>query len=583
MAGGGLVVVGLIAFLTLRSTGSAKITSVEPARAKVGQTITVTGGPFSSDPAANEAFFGDKPSPVVESDGSRLKVQVPDVITTPGQDAKVSLRIRVAGKDSRAFTVTVFGGPTVVGISPDVAMPGEEVVLAGTGWGAAPTVRFGEMPAEVLQVATAQIRVRVPDLAGGPGTAAAAIVTDGRLESNPAPFYLGRIPLLVKADPESTIPGDLVTLSGRGFRRELGLNTVTLGGARALVTSAIDSELRVVAPFTAIDGAGGLELRVPGSENVARAAVTVLPPSDVVEFRFAAQPFDAVPGRDHAVLWTGLGPAFVLAASGGKSAAERAYDVQRRLNEAGTLLKAKREADVELRNPDTAPALALVGQSEVLLEVTDEDVAAYNEDWTGLKGRGGPVTRPRLGQWWAAVAKDLVLMLVRGARPANAPALAPEGRALVDVSLAAQRTGRFGVPWSVVTAFRPPQRDALRIVGLRVPASVVGPGGASASGSAAVLKLEGSWVGSEVENAQRRYISATFGGGTGSISIEAAVTLTLPLLTLEARKNDAHFSIQFRGGTRHYIGKWDGHLLTGTISADAAGKEQLGTFELKPR
>jgi hypothetical protein len=213
------------------------------------------------------------------------------------------------------------------------------------------------------------------------------------------------------------VPGDLVTLAGRGFRREAGQNTVTIGGSRALVTSAIDSEVRVVAPFTAIDGSGGLTLRVPGSENVAQAPLTVLPSSDTVDFRFAAQPFDAVPGRDHAVLWTGVGPAFVLAASSGRSAADRAFDAQRRLNEAGTILKASRDVDIELRNPDTSPALALTGKSEVLFEVTEEDVAAYNEDWTGLKGRGGAVTRARLAQWWTAVARDLVLILVRGAKP----------------------------------------------------------------------------------------------------------------------------------------------------------------------
>ena len=151
-----------------------------------------------------------------------------------------------------------------------------------------------------------------------------------------------------------------------------------------------------------------------GSDNVAQAAVGVLPSSDVVDFRFAAQPFEVAPGRDHVVLATGLGPAFVIAAAGGKTAAERAYEVQQRLNQAGTLLKASRDVDIELRNPDTAPALALVGKPETLLEVTEEDAAAYNEDWTGLKGRGGPVTRARLGRWWEAVAKDLVLMLVRG-------------------------------------------------------------------------------------------------------------------------------------------------------------------------
>ncbi|HEY6547263.1 MAG TPA: IPT/TIG domain-containing protein, partial [Vicinamibacteria bacterium] len=420
-------------------------------------------------------------------------------------------------------------------------------------------------------------------IAGGVGTSAPALVTEGGAESNPAPFYVGRIPLLLKVEPASVVPGDLVVLSGRGFRRAAHENTLRIGGVTALVISASDSEVRLVAPFAAIGAAGGLELRVAGSDNAAQGELSVMPSSDVVDFRFAAQPFDAVPGRDHAVLATGLGPAFVLAAAGGKSAAERAYDVQQRLNQAGTLLKASRDVDIELRNADTAPALALVGKTETLMEVTEEDAAAYNEDWTGLKGRGGAVTRTRLARWWEAVAKDLVLMLVRGAKPANAPALAPEGRILNDLSLAAQKTGRFGVPWSVVEALRPPQRDAVRMAALRVPATVTGPGGAASGPQTAALKIDGLWVGFEREGSQRRDVSASFGDGTGSIAIEAAVTLTLPLLTLETRKNEAHWSLQFRGGTRYYSGKWDGSLLTGTISTDPAGREPVGTFELKPR
>ena len=90
----------------------------------------------------------------------------------------------------------------------------------------------------------------------------------------------------------------------------------------------------------------------------------MLPSSDVVDFRFAAQPLEVAPGRDRVVLATGLGPAFVIAAAGGKTAAERGYEVQQRLNQAGTLLKASRDADIELRNPDTEPALALVGKPD---------------------------------------------------------------------------------------------------------------------------------------------------------------------------------------------------------------------------
>ena len=259
--------------------------------------------------------------------------------------------------------------------------------------------------------------------------------------------------------------------------------------------------------------------------------------------------------------------------------------MQKKLNEAGTVLKASRDVDIELRNPETTPALALTGKSEVLLEVTDDDVTAFNEDWTGLRGRGGPVTKARLGQWWAAVAKDLVLILVRGQKPTNAQGLAPEGRVLADIAQAAQKTGRFGVPWSVVTGFRQPQRDGMRLLALRVPATVLGPGAAAPAGGpqTAALKLEGSWVGTQLEAGQRRYISAVFSPGGGTISMEAAVTLSVPLLTLEARKNEARFSLQFRGGTVYYIGKWDGQVLSGTFGTDAAGKDPVGTFELKPR
>jgi hypothetical protein len=409
------------------------------------------------------------------------------------------------------------------------------------------------------------------------------VVKDGPAESSPAPFYVGRIPLLLSVEPASVVPGDLVTISGRGFRREAAQNTVLIGGARAVVSSAIDSQLSVVAPFSALGTPGGLSLRVAGTDNEVQAPLTVLPSSDTVDFRFAAQPFDAAGSRDHVVLATGLGPAFVIAAAGGKSAAERAYEVQKRLNDAGTALKASRDVDIELRNPEQAPALALTGRSEILLEVTEEDVAAYNEDWTGLRGRGGPVSRVRLGQWWAAVAKDLILMLVRGAKPANAQALAPEGRILNDVSQAAQRSGRFGVPWSVVEGLRPPQRDAVRLLAFRVPPSVAGAGGGATAAPSAALKLEGNWTGTEVEGGQRRYISATFTGGAGSIDINAAVTMSMPLLTLEARRNEARFSLQFRGGTRHYIGKWDGQTLSGSISNDPAGRDVVATFELRPR
>ena len=84
--------------------------------------------------------------------------------------------------------------------------------------------------------------------------------------------------------------------------------------------------------------------------------------------------------------------------------------------------------------------IGLAGQPEPLLEVSEEDAAAYNEDWTGLRGRGGPVTRARLARWWEALGRDIVLITVRGQAPQNAAALAPEGRVLGQLFESAQRS-----------------------------------------------------------------------------------------------------------------------------------------------
>jgi hypothetical protein len=396
--------------------------------------------------------------------------------------------------------------------------------------------------------------------------------------------------------PASATAGDTVTVSGRGFQSDPLRNDVRVGGVPALVVSASPDTLVVSVPWT---GPGeptrALEVRVPGSQSVGQAVLGVAPPADPVEFRFVVEPFPGAPGRPEAVLATGLGPAFVLAAAGGRTAAERGVEAARRLNGAAPQLRATAELNIEARGLEASPVLALAGSPDPLVEVTEEDAGAYNEDWTGLRGRGGPVTRARLARWWEALARDLVLLTIRGEKPRYAAAIAPEGRVLVQVFDAAQRTGRPGVPRQVVEQSRPALRDGLRLLALRVPASVTAsvaaPGAGAGSGPAVAaatpaprLQLEGTWGGSQVEQGQRQYISAEFRRGGGTISYEGGLTLTVPLLSLEqTRRDQMRFSIQMRGGFRHYAGKWDGESITGTISSDAAGRSVVGTFVLRPR
>ena len=447
-------------------------------------------------------------------------------------------------------------------------------------------MRFGSSPAEVIETTPSEVRVRVPALEGPPGTLYQVVASMGQDPSNPAPFMLGRLPLLLGVEPASAAPGDAVTLKGRGFIAEPRDNLVTVDGVHALLLSASESELKAVVPRLPGSGDVAVRVRVRGYDNVAEARLQVAAPPESVDFHFVAEPFDDVPGHDHAVLSTGLGPAFVLAPSGGRSAGQRAMEAAQRLNEAATFLKASRDADLELRDATGEPVIGLVGRPGALLEVSEADAAAFAEDWSRSGGRGGPVTRERLGMWWLALGQDLVQLLVRGERPTHAAALARgEARVLEEVFQAAQKSGQFGVSTQVVAGAKPATREALRLLALRVPASVRGTQEAAAPATASLppLKFEGVFSGSEMEDGVRKYITLNLRGGVNNtLAYEGAVRMSVPLMSAEQpQKGVVRFSVQLRG-MRYYTGKWDGQKITGTISSDAGGRGDIGSFELIP-
>lgn len=592
----GLLLLGALGFGALKLFGaSVRLDAVEPTRVRVGQRATITGSGFGADAQAVTVVFGDREARVIQASPKRLEVEVPEAVVAAGAEGRVSVVVRANGRTSGVVDVTVYQGPRLHGISPGAAMPGEEVMLAGAGWGVGATVQFGSVPAQVLEVQATQIRAIVPELPGGPGTEAPVVVSVGGVESNHAPFILGHLPVLSGLNPREAAAGDVVSVAGRGFDPIAPRNDVRVGGVPALVVASSNDSLQMIVPRLGPgEAARAVELRVPGSENVGRAVLQLKPSADPVDFRFVAEPFAPAPGRMHAVLATGFGPAFVLAASGGLTAAERAAVAADRLNAAAQPLRTTVGLSLEARGLESNPVIGLAGRNEALLEVTEEDAAAYNEDWTGLRGRGGPVTRARLALWWEALARDLVLLTVRAQAPQHTAALAPEGRALVQLFEIAQRAGTPGVPRRVVDEARPPLREGLRLLGLRVPASVTAPR-AAATAAAAVpaavamptpppLQLDGTWGGSQVEQGQRQYLTVTARGSGGTVAYEGGITFTVPMTNLEKpRRDQVRFSVQIRGGMRHYAGRWDGEAITGNVSTDAAGKNVVATFELRRR
>jgi hypothetical protein len=131
----------------------------------------------------------------------------------------------------------------------------------------------------------------------------------------------------------------------------------------------------------------------------------------------------------------------------------------------------------------------------------------------------------------------------------------------------------------------------MRVLALRLPASVTVPvavaakavpaPAAPATPPPAALKLEGAWSGVEHEGGRTKYVTVTFHGSGGTYALEGAVSVSTPLLSVERpQKNTVRFAVQIRGGTRHYVGRWDGEKIVGKIADDAGGAQEVGTFEL---
>ena len=396
--------------------------------------------------------------------------------------------------------------------------------------------------------------------------------------------------MILSLEPRTAGAGDTVTIRGRGFTRDPARDVVRVAGTRAVVGTSSEEELKFVVPF--LEAPGGdvpLELRIAGLDSVGQSTLTLAAAADPVDLRFSAEPFEDEAGHLHAVISTALGPTFVLSAAGGHSALERAFETQRRLNEAAAALKASRDADIEVRVADDGYGLFLSGQSQPLVEARPEDAAAYNEDWTKVKGRGGPATPGRLASWWSAVLRDLVLLLARGEKPQYAAALSPEGKPLGDLFEAARRSAAAGVPRSVLAQGRPPARVALRTLALRVPSSVSAPAGEPTTAAAPTtslppLRLAGDWSGSEIESGERKFVTASFAPPAGTLTYQRALTITVTLSNVtQGRDGSVRFEAQAGRGQRYYAGKWDGQKITGKISSDAAGQESLGNFELEQR
>jgi pSer/pThr/pTyr-binding forkhead associated (FHA) protein len=554
------------------------MTAVNPIKAEPGQSLTVTGTGFDPSPARNKVLFGSEAGQVTSASPTQLAVVVPASLAATGA-ANLQVTVETRGGASNAIFVEVYRGPRITALQPDVAMPGDEILIAGqnlSGQGA--SVTFGGIAGEVGSADAAGLKVRVPNLPVAEGRTVDVQVQAGSEASAPVKLTLGRLPLVTEVTPNSGRAGDRVVLKGKGFDAHVSGNAVQFGADRAMVISASPTELVVVAPAPSMAGSqvqGRIVVQSGGRTSSGGKSFTVLRPSTAAyQPRYFPAFVTEHPTHDHVFVSTELGPVFLLTGKGdAPSTAERAVRAAAGLNTLIESAAAGKPATVEARDASVGVGGAL------LLTATPEDVAGYAEGWEG-SGRGAPVTTRSLASYWAALIRDHLTLFVERQRPHFVLEMSPRGKVLVDLyAEAGRRVGPGnGVPPGLVSPLPASQAKAMRDLALLLPA----PGQASASAG-----ITGTWEGSTEEGgagsrAIRIRLQLQGGHLAGTMATKAGkIAMETPLSSVSYDRGVLAFVLQSGGTTRRFSGTVQGGTINGTIRQEGRGGEPEGRFTLR--
>lgn len=550
------------------------LTAVLPPKVEGGQTVSLSGTGFGSNAEALTVRFGKDAGKVISASDTQAAVTLPEIVPAGGS-AQVQVTLESRSGRSNALFLTVAALPRITALAPDVAQLGDEVVASGRNLGGKPlSVLVAGQAAEVLDAQPQSLRFRVPAVPTVPGRPAPVVVQVGRESSKPANLFLGRLPLLIEVSPLRARAGERVTLRGRGFDAS---SSVSFEDAPALVFSAAESELVVAAPAAPIY-ASQFEATVfvdsRGSRSNPLTAILTRLSSGYFTPRYFPAPIVGHAGA--AFVSTDIGPVLVL---GGKadaaSTAERAARAAAALN-ALVEQAAQKPVALEVRDKPSL-GIGVSGSPNLLVEVTSEDLAAYEAVDPTLRSRRVPLRS--IASYWAALIQDQIALFVRRERPMRLLELSTRARALSLIySEALRRAGvGGGVPLGVVSPLSSTRERELREMALILP---------SEGQSVAAAAVEGRWEGTLWEEGQGdkaiivklRLVGARLVGAltrrTGGISVD------LPLQDVAYEKGTLRFTVVVGGVKQRFEGAVKGEEVSGSI-VPAAGGPSVGRFSLK--
>lgn len=148
------------------TTNQPTVSSIEPVKVSPGNSATIIGSGFSSDPDANVVMFGTHRARCLSASSDKLIVQVPDY----ADSSNASVSVTVGGLAAGTVAATVASYPYLSKLSANWVPPGSQFTIYGQGFSENASdisVWVGPLQCEIVSVSPTSITVVAPVGYGG--------------------------------------------------------------------------------------------------------------------------------------------------------------------------------------------------------------------------------------------------------------------------------------------------------------------------------------------------------------------------------------------------------------------------------
>jgi hypothetical protein len=226
------------------------ITSVSPTSAEAGVSVTISGSGFGTVQGTGAVWLGTSYATVVSWSDTQI------VATVATGSTSGTAQVQQGGILSNTVSFSVINA-AISNVSPASGLPGTQVTITGSGFGAAQgsgQVWLGTASGAVQSWSDTQV---VALVAAGSATGKAQILQGG-VWSNAVAFAVNT-PQLTSISPASGLPGTAVTFTGSGFGTTQGSGIVWLGSTTGVVLSWSDTLVVAAVAPTALTGIARIE------------------------------------------------------------------------------------------------------------------------------------------------------------------------------------------------------------------------------------------------------------------------------------------------------------------------------------